>query len=172
MKHVRLFPQLAGILLLLLLGCTGIVTAQSPEGHQIKVQVSEILHMEVGEADIAFNLSTPYAGEQYPAASYPAYYTPTSNQKHATIRVFSNCDSEWMMMIYGQTEHGRQAPTIEWSLNGEQWLPLEEGGQVLTQGGFTSGWSEIKVYFRLVIRGAEYGGEEYKVHVFYNLTSM
>ncbi|NLW56344.1 MAG: hypothetical protein GX050_07005 [Firmicutes bacterium] len=166
----RLFPQLAGILFLLVLG-SSVISAQLSQGHLIKVEVPEVLHMEVGEGEIAFNLSTPNAGEQYPPVSYPAYYTPTSDRKYASIKVYSNYAQDWMLMIYGQADFGA-APTIEWSLNGEEWYPLEAGGQMLTKGGFTSGWSEIKVYYRLVIDGSEYGGEEYKVNVFYNLTAM
>ena len=107
----RLFPQLAGILLLLTLVGSGIVSAQTSQGHLLKVQVPEVLHMEVGDGEIAFNLSTPNAGEQYPPVSYPAYYTPTSDRKYATIRVYSNHPQDWLMMIYGQNDFGA-APTI------------------------------------------------------------
>ncbi len=168
--YKRLIPQLAGILLLALLTASGIVSAGSQE-HLIKVEVPEVLRMEVGEGEIVFNLTAPNAGEQYPPVSYPAYYSPTSERKYATVKVYSNHSQNWMMMIYGQNGVGG-APTIEWSLDREQWYPLDAGGQMVTKGGYTSGWSEFNVYYRLVLNGSEYGGEEYKVNVFYNLTAM
>ena len=173
MKRYHLYPQFAGVLLLILLSLTGAGATESAMEHNISVNVPEALQIEVGDSALAFNLFSPNPDEKYPAASYPAYYTPTSVNKYVSIKLFSNCDKEWSLMIGGEADNGLKVQAIEWSLDQVSWFPLESLGQPMKRGGFTSNWLEIKVYFRLVMYGDEYGGNgEYKVRVFYNLSSI
>ncbi len=171
-KHL-LFPQLAGFLLSLVIGVGGVCFAEIPLEHKINVNIPEILQLEVGENNLVFNLHSPNPGEQFPASSYPAYYTPTSTNKYTTVGVFSNMNKEWSLMIRGETNQELGSQAIEWSLNGETWYPLRKVEQMIKLGSFTGGWEEIKVYFRLVMFGDEHSWDgEYKVRVYYNLASL
>lgn len=173
MKRYRLFPQLAGILLCLTLSVSGVCIAEIPLEHKINVNIPEILHLEVEENSLIFDLHSPNSGEQFPASSYPAYYTPTSSNKYITVGVFSNMKKEWRLMIRGETNRNLRPQAVEWSLNRETWFPLQKIDQMIKIGSFTGGWEEIKVYFRLVMFGDEDNSDgEYKVQVHYNLSSV
>jgi hypothetical protein len=171
MKKSCLFPQFAGILLLLL--TLPVYAGDNQLQHKITVEIPEILQMEVGPGEIAFDLAHPNPGEPFPAPSYPFYYTPTSTQDYLPVRVFSNGMKEWRLLISGETAEGLSEGVIEWSLDGTNWSPLNAADQILTVGGFTNGWLELKVYFRLVLRGIEYASSDvYQVKVNYQLSSV
>ena len=172
MKRSCLFPQFVGILLLLLL--TWPVSANENQAeHKITVEIPEILKMEIGSGEIAFDLTRPKANEPYPAPAYPAVYTPTSDDQYLPVRIFSNGRKGWRLLISGETDQGLGEGAIEWSLDGSDWLPLAVTEQVLTTGGFTNEWMELKIYFRLVLHGIEYTNpDKYKVKVYYQLSSV
>lgn len=81
MKRSLLYPQLAGILLLLLLVLPVNATEQLAH-HKIRVEIPEILKMEMGSGEIAFDLARSKPEEPYPASTYPVYYTPTSTDQY------------------------------------------------------------------------------------------
>jgi hypothetical protein len=172
MKRSLLYPQFAGILLLLMV--TLQVNAAEPLAHhKIKVEIPEILKMEMGSGEIAFDLTRSNPEEPYPAPAYPYYYTPTSTDQYIPVRVFSNGNKEWRLLISGVSEQGLGEGAIEWSLDGTNWQPLRATVQILTTGGYTNGWMELKVHFRLVMRGREYArAEQYRVQVHYQLSSV
>lgn len=172
MKRSLLYPQLAGILLLLLLVLPVNATEQLAH-HKIRVEIPEILKMEMGSGEIAFDLARSKPEEPYPASTYPVYYTPTSTDQYIPVRVFSNGRKEWRLLISGVSEQGLGEGAIEWSLDGVNWQPLRATEQVLTTGGYTNGWLELKVHFRLVVRGFEYASsDQYRVQVHYQLSSV
>lgn len=172
MKKTCLFPQFAGILLLILLALPA-GAGNNQAQHEIKVEIPELLQLEVGPAEIVFDLAHPNHGEPFPAPSYPSYYTPTSNQQYLPVRVYTNGKTGWRLLIYGETDQGLGEGAIEWSLDGTNWFQLKPTEQVLTTGGYTNGWLELKVYFRLVLRGLEYARlDVYKVKVNYQLSSV
>lgn len=172
MKRFLLIPQLAGILLLLLF--VGHVNAAEDQAqHRIRVEIPEIIKLEMGSAEIAFDLARPQADQPFPAPVYPAYYTPTSTEQYLPVRIFANGRKEWRLLISGGTEQGLKEGAIEWSLDGVNWQPLRWTEQVVTTGGYTNGWMELQVYFRLVLHGFEYASPgQYKVQVNYQLSSV
>ena len=66
MKKSCLFPQFAGILLLLLLTLP-VYAGDNQLQHKITVEIPEILQMEVGPGEIAFDLAHPNPSEPFPA---------------------------------------------------------------------------------------------------------
>lgn len=172
-KRSLLYPQFAGILFLLLLMVSQVYAADQPAHHKVRVEIPEILKMEMGSGEIAFDLARSKPEEPFPAAGYPVYYTPITTDQYIPVRVYSNGGKEWRLLISGVTEQGLKEGAIEWSLDGVNWLPLRTTGQVLTTGGYTNGWLELKVYFRLVLRGFEdVRPGQYKVQVNYQLSSV
>ncbi len=172
MRKTCLFPQFAGILLLLIL-ILPVSAGDNRAQHKIKVEIPELLQLEVGPADIAFDLAHPNEGEPFPAPTYPFYYTPTSTHQYLPIQVYSNGNTEWRLFISGETDQGLGEEAIEWSLDGVTWFQLRTTEQVLATGGYTNGWMELKVYFRLVLRGLEHARPDiYKVRVNYQLSSV
>lgn len=173
MSRLRLFPQIAGFLFFFAISVSGECFSEIPLEHKININIPEILHLKVGENNLIFNLHSPNPGEQFPASSYPAYYTPTSINKYITVGVFSNMNKEWRLMIRGETNQDLRPQAVEWSLNEETWFPLRKIDRMIKIGSFTGGWEEIKVYFRLVMFGDEDSSDgEYKVQVYYNLSSL
>lgn len=173
MKRSGLLLQFAGILFFLLLMTVQGQASQDQNVHTLTVEIPEILKMEMGSAEIAFDLAHPNADQPFPAPVYPAYYTPTSSDQYIPVRVFANGETPWRLLINGETAQSLGAGAIEWSVDGVNWQPLALTEQVLTEGSYTNGWREIKVYFRLVLRGIEYASsEEYKVKVYYQLSSF
>lgn len=178
MKNSRLVPQFAGILLLImsLIGSWPVFQVEAAgqhAHHKLRVEIPEILKMEMGSGEITFDLTRANPEEPYPAPTYPFYYTPTSTEKYIPVRVFSNGRKEWRLLISGVSEQGLAEGAIEWSLDGTNWQPLRVTEQILTTGGYTNGWQELKVYFRLVLFGPEHVGPgQYKVQVNYQLSSV
>ncbi|HEY8392192.1 MAG TPA: hypothetical protein VIL83_05645 [Capillibacterium sp.] len=172
MKKTCLFPQFAGTLLLLFLSLP-VYAGNNQAQHKIVANIPELLQLEVGSAEISFDLAHPKNGEPFPAPSYPFYYTPTSTQQYLPVRVYANGQTGWRLLISGETDQGLGEGAIEWSLDGASWYPLKTTEQELTTGAYTGGWLELKVYFRLVLRGLEYAGPGvYRVKVHYQLSSV
>ncbi|NLM37267.1 MAG: hypothetical protein GX202_03980 [Firmicutes bacterium] len=173
MKRSLLYPQFAGILLLLMLVSLHVNAANQLAHHKVRVEIPEILKMEMGSGEIAFDLARSKPEEPFPATGYPVYYTPTSTGQYIPVRVFSNGGKEWRLLISGLDEQGLTEGAIEWSLDGVNWRPLRVTEQVLTTGGFTNGWLELKVYFRLAFQDfTEIRPGQYRVQVNYQLSSV
>ena len=173
MKRSCLFLQFTGILFLLLFLTAQAQANEDQNVHTITVEIPEMLKMEMGAGEIAFDLAHPKAEQPYPAPVYPAYYTPTSTTQYLPVRVFANGETRWRLLISGETVQSLGEGAIEWSLDGKDWQSLTLAEQVLTEGSYTNGWRELNVYFRLVLRGVEYASsEEYKVKVYYQLSSL
>jgi hypothetical protein len=160
MKRSYLLLQFAGILFFLLLMTAQVQAKQDRNTHTLAVEIPEILQLEMGSGEIAFNLAQAKAEQPYPAPVYPAYYMPTSSNQYLPVYVFANGETLWRLLINGETARGLGAGAIEWSLDEVNWQPLALTERVLTEGSYTNGWREIKVYFRLVLRGGEYASSE------------
>ena len=114
MKRSCLFLQFTGILFLLLFLTAQAQANEDQNVHTITVEIPEMLKMEMGSGEIAFDLAHPKAEQPYPAPVYPAYYTPTSTTQYLPVRVFANGETRWRLLISGETVQSLGEGAVYW----------------------------------------------------------
>lgn len=138
--------------------------AGAEEAHTVTVSIPEVIRLDVSLDEVVFDLSI----KPEDTLAFPTYYTPNTRQ-FAEVKVLSNVDREWQLKLEGETSGGLPAENIEWSLDDNNWHVLRKQETVVTVGSFTKGWQEIRIYYRLLVTGAEYAGK-YRLQVKYGLT--